>query len=310
VTWSGIVYGGSLRRRGRRTIDYGVWGQGLFQTACEPRSAATAVAPLMPESYMALLGLAAAAAISPWDSPLSVFGVPLMVLMLAVAMLALCGRALVAAAHVVRASGADGRRPALETALVAALVLLQPAARLSGRIRAGLTPWRRRPSPHGIFAPARVRSLWCEHGQSPANWLTVLEAQLGAAHAVVARGSQYDRWDLLVRVGSTGGARVQLAVEEHGHGRQLLRWRVTPRPAGRWVAAVVVLAIAAAAGAAAAGAIVAIPTAALALGIAGRVAGDCVLGRAAIDAALSGWTEPDLPQLNRTPLAVPVRDGR
>jgi hypothetical protein len=47
--------------------------------------------------------------------------------------------------------------------------------------------------------------------------------------STVAVGGTYDRWDMQVRAGSLGAARLRLAIEEHGGGRQLLRFRAWPR---------------------------------------------------------------------------------
>jgi hypothetical protein len=48
-------------------------------------------------------------------------------------------------------------------------------------------------------------------------------------HTVAQRGGDFDAWDLDVRGGLAGSARVSLAIEEHGDQKQLLRWRVRPR---------------------------------------------------------------------------------
>ena len=45
----------------------------------------------------------------------------------------------------------------------------------------------------------------------------------------VVRGGDTDRWDIQVRLGPLGSARLRVAVEEHGQGRQLVRYRVWPR---------------------------------------------------------------------------------
>jgi hypothetical protein len=45
----------------------------------------------------------------------------------------------------------------------------------------------------------------------------------------VVRGGGTDRWDIQVRLGPLGSARLRVAAEEHGHGRQLVRYRVWPR---------------------------------------------------------------------------------
>ncbi len=59
----------------------------------------------------------------------------------------------------------------------------------------------------------------------------------------IVRGGEYDRWDIHVRLGPLGAARLRLAAEEHGQARQLLRARVWPRPS-RGVGALVALIVA------------------------------------------------------------------
>jgi hypothetical protein len=64
---------------------------------------------------------------------------------------------------------------------------------------------------------------------------------------VVQRGGDYDRWDLEVRTGTLGRARLFSVTEEHGHGIQVWRYRCRPsaRLAGTLVAALGVLSAAA-----------------------------------------------------------------
>lgn len=50
--------------------------------------------------------------------------------------------------------------------------------------------------------------------------------QLGA---VVRRGGEFNDWDLEIRSGLLGSARLRMVAEEHGQGRQLVRWRVLPK---------------------------------------------------------------------------------
>ena len=47
---------------------------------------------------------------------------------------------------------------------------------------------------------------------------------------VPLRGGDYDRWDIEARGGLLGSARLRHTVEEHGGGRQLVRYRIWPRP--------------------------------------------------------------------------------
>jgi hypothetical protein len=117
--------------------------------------------------------------------------------------------------------------------VVAGLHLLQPVARLVGRLRWGLTPWRRT-SKASLSIP-RERSLiaWSETWGSPQARLQELEAALKGQDAVVRRGGDFDDWDLEVRGGLLGSARLKIVAEEHGQGKQLVRLRVSPRH--RWI---------------------------------------------------------------------------
>jgi hypothetical protein len=58
--------------------------------------------------------------------------------------------------------------------------------------------------------------------------LRSVETAVRDAGFAVGRGGATDAWDLEVRAGAFGGAMLNGTVEEHGHGRQLVRWRVTP----------------------------------------------------------------------------------
>jgi hypothetical protein len=108
------------------------------------------------------------------------------------------------------------------------LHVAQPAARLAGRLGFGLTLWRRTAAAFRCPA-ARIRGLWSERWASPTERLCVLESELRAQGAVFERGGAFDRWDLEVRGGLLGSARILMAVEEHGAGRQLVRVKVWAR---------------------------------------------------------------------------------
>jgi hypothetical protein len=72
------------------------------------------------------------------------------------------------------------------------------------------------------------------------------EASLRTDGQRVARGSEWDRWDLEVGGGLLGGARLRMAVEEHGSGRQLVRFRAWPRWSTTAIGALTALALLAA----------------------------------------------------------------
>ena len=235
LRWSGRVYGGRILRSKalrRWRIYYGTWGHGLFQSVYQRAPGTLSSLPLMPEWYLLLAVLAAASAYGVLFEPLF-FGIPILGIPFTLMLFLVCAGVLVAQA--VMSAWASlpsfSRSRAYRAGFLATmtlLYLLQPAARLGGRLRRGLTPWRLRGA-LGLAPPWPRRSTaWSEWWRSPAEWLGLLEAAIRSANAPVHRGGDYDRWDLEVRIGSLGSARVRMAVEEHGQGRQLVRFRVWP----------------------------------------------------------------------------------
>jgi O-antigen biosynthesis protein len=59
--------------------------------------------------------------------------------------------------------------------------------------------------------------------------LESIEGYLRGKGVPVERGGQCDRWDLQVQAGFWGGARLLMAVEDHGAGTQYVRCRVWPK---------------------------------------------------------------------------------
>ena len=74
-----------------------------------------------------------------------------------------------------------------------------------------------------------LANIWSKHSLAVEERLHNLEATLRDLGALPLRGGDYDHWDLEVRGGLLGSARMFAAVEYHGDGRQLLRIRSWPR---------------------------------------------------------------------------------
>jgi O-antigen biosynthesis protein len=227
-TWAGRMYGKGLMRAlswRQQRIYYGIWGTGLFQSVYQPAQGGLSALALMPEWYLVIVALAA----------LSALGMHWPVLFLALPLLALAVGALVVQAGLGAAQASFTSRLGSRLArlglygLTAFLHLLQPLARLSGRLHYSLTPWRRRYTPACTLRRAASFTIWSEHWQASNEWLQTIEAALRAAGSCVYRGGDYDRWDLEVRGGILGAARTLMAIEEHGAGRQLVRFRTWPR---------------------------------------------------------------------------------
>lgn len=228
VAWAGRLYGKgwteALRLRAGRVYQ-GTWGSALFQSVYQPATGLIAALPLMPEWWLLVAALALLSLLGIAWTPL-LLALPL----LAVAVAAPVAQALVSAAH---ATFTTQPRTRLETVklrlLTAALHLMQPVARLRGRLRFGLTPWRRRGAAGFALPRPRHAAVWSEQWRAPEAWLHDVEEGVRAGGSIVARGGEFDRWDLAVRGGLLGGARLLATVEEHGGGKQLVRFRAWPR---------------------------------------------------------------------------------
>ncbi|HSM61876.1 MAG TPA: glycosyltransferase, partial [Longimicrobiales bacterium] len=208
VTWRGRVYGPpTVAAPGRRSRVYqGTWGEAAYQHL-EPRpSSLMWETAMMPEWYLALLVMAT----------LSLLGV-LWPPLLAALPLLLVGAAVTVARAFRGASRArfpDDPLPRAERrrriALVILLHLVQPAARLTGRLLTGLVPWRvRARARRFVWPPVRAISTWRESGEPATRTLARIERILTREGSAVRRGSGYDPWDLRVDGGSLGFGRVR-----------------------------------------------------------------------------------------------------
>src|SRR5262249_50099862 len=119
--------------------------------------------------------------------------------------------------------------------LTASLHLVQPLARLAGRIQHGLVPWRRR-GPDRRRWRFRARTAgWRGTGKPPEGRLEEMLRPLrgSGVGGGRGRGGEWDDGALAPRGGFMGGARFRIMAEEHGRGRQMLRTLAWVRiPAG------------------------------------------------------------------------------
>jgi len=228
VTWGGRIYGNGLTRalgfrRGR--IYQGSWGAALFQSIYEPASNGWSSLPLMPEWYLLISVLAVVSTLGLSWRPLFLAS-PLLVL----AVVAVLFQAIRSASHAALAKHSRGKiHNVFSLGSIGFLHLLQPLARLIGRVRSGLTVWRRRGRAGMVLPWPRKSSIWSEEWHSSHEWLAAVEEDLVRDCAVVQRGGDFDRWDLEVRGGLFGCARMLMGIEEHGAGRQLVRFRTWPK---------------------------------------------------------------------------------
>jgi glycosyltransferase involved in cell wall biosynthesis len=226
--WAGRIYGnGRTHALGlrRARVYHGTWGVAPYQSLYEPAPSLLGSLPQMPEWYLMIALLLGLSTLSLVWSPFKLL-LPLLAGVVLLPVAQACLSAARASSNDVPRRRADRLRRWL---LTTALHLLQPLARLRGRLAHGLVPWLRR-GRAGLAPPwPRTLALWSERSQDPDERLRCIERDLRAVGAAVRCGGDYDRWDLEIGGGLLGSARLLVAVEDHGAGRQLLRFRCWPR---------------------------------------------------------------------------------
>jgi GT2 family glycosyltransferase len=240
LSWTGRIYGKGITRMlswSRRRIYQGTWGSALFQSIYAPAPGFWNSLPLMPEWYLVIGIMAALSALGVFWKPLAL-ALPLLVYAAGVLLV----QAGLSAEHASFASAPQSRRARWQLrGLTTMLYLMQPLARLRGRWRYGLTPWRWR-SARGLVWPwPRTLQVWSEQWQCPMARLETIEETLRAEGAAGIRGGDYDRWDLEVRGGLFGAVRLLATTEEHGAGRQLVRFRLWPQCSVKGLALILLL---------------------------------------------------------------------
>ncbi|WP_302182731.1 glycosyltransferase [Paraconexibacter antarcticus] len=250
VTWAGRIYGDGTPRapagRHRWRVYHGTWNSAPFQRLYEPGIRGLDAVLLMPEAYLGIGGLILLAVLGAAWSPLLL---ALPVLAVIAGLLSVRAVTIVAQARLPTGDLPVTAR-ASRRGLAALLHLLQPLLRLDGRLRHGLTPWRRRGRPGRARPSRRTLETWHEEWRDPFEELGRLQERLVALGAIVRHGQDFDTWDLEVRGGTLAGVRITTLVEEHGQGRQLVRSLCRPtysRPALLMNALAATLALAAAA---------------------------------------------------------------
>ena len=225
-SWTGRIYGKGLIRGVAQIsrIYHGTWGAAPFQSLYQGEPHTILSALLMPEWYLIVLFLGLAILLCHEYERFWV-AAPLFLLALAIPVVQAWRSAARATFPSVRSIS---ERLALRL-FTATLYMVQPIARLWGRAQYGLFPWRKRAT--GFCAPRRKQyRIWSETWQAPTQWLEAVEKTFRSTGGLPVRGGHFDLWDFELPGGIFGASRLRMAVEEHGAGRQLVRFRCWPRP--------------------------------------------------------------------------------
>ncbi len=226
LTWGGRIYGNGITlplKVKKDKIFHGTWGTALFQSVYQPAGGFLNSIPLMPEWYLlsALLAILA---------PLGFMWQPLLWLwpLFIISILLVVMQAIVSSSKSASLQP-DQNKNFKYRLLIIFLHIIQPIARLYGRFKHGLTPWRRRGaalnSKFIFMFGSRVFTHWSEKWRTPEDWLTDIEKKLFALKTMVKRGGQFSNWDIQVRNGLFSKSRGLLTTEEHGAGKQYLRFK-------------------------------------------------------------------------------------
>lgn len=229
VTWAGRLYGKGLTELVMPTrwrVYHGTWNSALFQSVYQPAAGTWVSLPLMPEWYLVIAVLAGLSVIGLLWAPL-LWALPLLTLAVAAPIV----QAVRSASRARFTSNPRSwQQKAKLYAVTAYLHLLQPLARLTGRLKHGLSPWRNRAGAESghLFPLRRHVAVWSETWHANETWLGEIESALRTAKVPVRRGDDFAAWDLEVRGGLFGKVRLVMAIEEHGGGKQLARFRIAP----------------------------------------------------------------------------------
>ena len=229
MSWAGQIYGRGLPRpavESEPLIYQGTWGLSSYQGLYRPASNHILGLALTPEWLLlaaAMFGLGVMGFFAP---PLH-WAFAMLSLMVAISVTqALRGAA--EAKYLIRARGLPLHLRGRSFCLIFFFHLLQPAARLWGRLKHGLTPWRRRRN--CLTRPASLEaSIWSENWRPSEAWLCDVERDLKKMDAIVARSGDYDDWDFCIRGGLLANARLSIAIEDD-RGKQNLRFRTAFQP--------------------------------------------------------------------------------
>jgi hypothetical protein len=70
--------------------------------------------------------------------------------------------------------------------------------------------------------------VWSEQWREAFQWLEAVCTNLHSDGVEHISGQEFDAWDLRIDGGMLGGATLLMAIEEHGGGKQMLRFRLRP----------------------------------------------------------------------------------
>ena len=227
ITWSGRVYGKGLASlfAWSNRVYHGVWGLAPFQSLYEPTGNILSALPLMSEWFFVTLFLGIFVLLGFAWKPLLILGLPLFLTAMGLSLLQ-AGRGASRARFTTKPH--MWLKEMILRLITGLLFLVQPIARLCGRIEYSLTTVQSRGLSDFLPPGDQSFSRWFEQWQSAEMYLEAIEKKLKLESPLVLRGGVFDPWDLEVRGGMLGSARLLMGIEEFGGRKQLVRYYIWP----------------------------------------------------------------------------------
>ncbi|MDB5121554.1 MAG: glycosyl transferase, family 2 [Sphingobacteriales bacterium] len=229
-TWNGRIYSnGNLTTSSFNSgrIYYGVWGNAPFQSIYRSKMHPYFLLFLVPEWYLLSASLLILALFNiSWAPLIFLWPLALIISILPQA------HAIYYVANISRHSNRkkEGWICNVFWRLTTGFLhIIQPFARLWGRLKLNLTLWRRFGEVCYAFPMSQQMSVWCETWISPDCRLRIIESDLRQHNRWVELGGEFSRWDLKIRGGGFGSITLLMAAEDHKQGKQLLRFRFVPK---------------------------------------------------------------------------------
>ena len=231
LAWNGRIYGNGFTmpiKLKKEKIFYGTWGSALFQSVYQPAQGFLNAMPLMPEWYLfsgllattALLGLL-------WTPLLWVWPLFLASVIIVIIQAAISAKKNVYL-HAVEKKSLKYR------VLITVLHLIQPMARLYGRLNHGLSPWRNRRFDFKMtlknLKHRKLITHWSEEWNSTEYYMEHIEKRLIKLKTRVKRGGDFDAFDIQATNTLFCTTKGVLAIEEHGSNKQFLKFKIRHKP--------------------------------------------------------------------------------
>ncbi|MCI0603021.1 glycosyltransferase [bacterium] len=228
VNWAGRIYGNGLLYMSR--IYSGVWGTAPFQSLYHSSYGIFPSLFFAPEWLLLILFITFLTGLSfGWASLTS------SLIFLAVTVSLPVLSAVQSSRPIMDSFGHSTKMPRIRSFILCVILhCIHLVARFTGRWPLWRPSYKR-----FIYPTGKQVCLWTEFWQDPSEKLAVILKIAKEKGAIVACGGSFDAWDLEAKGGAFASARLLMAVEEHGQGKQMTRFRIYAHHHWLWFSVII-----------------------------------------------------------------------